>query len=273
MKIHHFRKKLHFHYQTNRNNSCNENNDINKGENDYEKTFNPDDIIHYLALGEVALKDAQETIEDNIPIYEAFGAKVDAAGENITDAEGNVVTSLDDLQKAGAITSDQLAALKAFQNNSYNDIAKENENLKEFSGTIGEFAQALADTSIIVDDFSDALDRYRVNSYGEKLEDMAASKFSQGKDERNAAYSSNASREAVKGLMADLNASKLSDDEKFQLMDKINWNLPIEDIMANIQKAIDNGNINNAFFDGTGIEDDSAHKTDVLEKYKIEVEE
>ena len=29
MKIHHFRKKLHFHYQTNRNNSCNENNDIN----------------------------------------------------------------------------------------------------------------------------------------------------------------------------------------------------------------------------------------------------
>jgi chromosome segregation ATPase len=46
--------------------------------------------------------------------------------------------------------------------------------------------------------------------------------------------------------------------------------MPVQDILANIQHAIDTGNINSAFVDTTGLEDDSERKSKVLEDYDID---
>ena len=46
--------------------------------------------------------------------------------------------------------------------------------------------------------------------------------------------------------------------------------MPVQDILANIQRAIDTGNVEAAFIDTAGLEDDSERKSQVSQEYDID---
>ena len=237
-----------------------------------EIEYTTDQLLELLATSEAALDSANSKLQENIDIYTAFGARYDEANKQFIDKTGQVVTSLEDL----GLTTDQLNAIETFRNdnNKYNEIAAQED---QFSGSIGEFAQKIAEGSIGVEGFTQKLNAFDLQQKEEntfkQLGDLAQTKGVNGSINgivSNTQLSEEQAHAIMSDMMKKLNESDLSDEEKLQLMDKIDWTMPVEDILANIQHAIDTGNIETAFLSDTNVEDDSERKSRVLEDYKIE---
>ena len=153
---------------------------------------------------------------------------------------------------------------------------------KDFTGSIGDFARAIKNGEIDVANFSNALLASRLKTKeadaSDRLEALTQTNGIKGSYEisdginfeENIKLTPEQAQVIMSKMMDQLNRSQLSDEEKLQLMDKIDFTMPVEDILANIQHAIDTGNINAAFIDTTGLEDDSEHKTQVLKEYDID---
>lgn len=238
-----------------------------------EKEYSSEQLLELLSTSEATLEAANSKLQENIDIYTAFGARYDETSKQFIDRTGKTVTSLKDLN----LTTDQLNAIEAFRTDKYNEVVgKENE----FSGSIGEFAQKIAEGSLSVEGFTQKLNAFDLQQKEEnvfnKLGDLAQTKGVNsgiGSNQlfaRNIQLTSDQAQEIMSDMMKKLNESSLSDEEKLQLMDKIDWTMPVEDILANIQHAIDTGNIETAFLNESNIEDDSERKEKVLEEYSID---
>ena len=237
-----------------------------------EFEYTTDQLLNLLADSQAAIGATNRKLEENRIIYEAFGARYDEAGKKFINSSGETVSSLEDLN---GITGDEIAAIEAFQDEIYNDIA-----VKNFNGSLEEFVAELKNGTLSVDGFSEALLAARVQQKEEGIfgDEGRLTSLSQTQGvmanvdgvPENLKLSSGQAKAIMADMMKKLNESDLSDDEKLQLMDKIDWNMPVQDILANIQHAIDTGNINSAFVNTAGLEDDSERKSKVLEDYDIE---
>ena len=175
-----------------------------------------------MADSQAAIDLTNQKLEENRVIYEAFGAQYDEATRSFIDSSGKAVDSLDDLKGASA---DEIAAIKAFQDGIYNDIA-----FTKFNGSLEEFVSALQRGELNVNNFSEALLAAQVQqkeeSTSEKLAGLAQTQGIMATSDNGIANNIKLSPEQAQAIMSEmmrqLNESNLSDEEKLQLMDKIN---------------------------------------------------
>ena len=187
-----------------------------------EVEYSSEQLLDLLADSQAAIDLTNQKLEENRVIYEAFGAQYDEVTRSFIDSSGKAVNSLDDLTGASA---DEIAAIKAFQDGIYNDIA-----FTKFNGSLEEFVAALQSGSLDVRHFSEALLAAQVREKEETAsEKLIGSAQTQGvmvtSDNgiaNNIKLSPEQARTIVSDMMRQLNESSLSDEEKLQLMDKIN---------------------------------------------------
>lgn len=191
-----------------------------------EKEYSTEQLLELLSTSEATLEAANSKLQENIEIYTAFGARYDEVNKQFVDRTGNVITSLKDLN----LTTDQLNAIESFRNGTYNEIVGKE---KEFTGSIGEFAQYIAESSGAVDGFTQKLNAFELQTKEEntfkRLGDLAQTKGVNGTMTneqgelltKNLQLSSEQAHSLMSDMMKKLNESSLSDEEKLQLMDKI----------------------------------------------------
>ena len=129
---------------------------------------------------------------------------------------------MEDLEEA---SGDEIAAIRAFQDGMYNDIA-----VKDFNGSLEEFIAGLENGTISVDGFSEALLAEQVKrkeeTVAEKLSGAmqvdGVTAFDSDGVAQNIKLSPAEAQAAMTDIMKKLNESNLSNEDKLQLMDKIN---------------------------------------------------
>lgn len=71
-------------------------------------------------------------------------------------------------------------------------------------------------------------------------------------------------------VLKQVSESGLSPEDQQTLLNSIDWSMPIEDILGNITRAIETGDISNAFVSSTTVEQDDTGEDAALQKYNVD---
>lgn len=121
------------------------------------------ELLTLLKNSEATAKMADEKFKQNEQIYEAFGARLNEAGDGFVTATGKTVTSLSDL----GLSANQITVLQGYQNGQLSDLKTKNG---EAVNSLAELIVAIRNGSIEVDSFANSLNKTQAETnFGQAL--------------------------------------------------------------------------------------------------------